>query len=181
MSWRWPHTCIVLNYQETKSMEDTLKRSTMKSLCLFLFGTLLIIAFQNCSRVGFQQADIASLKTGDGRDPGVDPNSIDDRESGEDPTGKDDDRDPGDDDDSDWLYIPGGRGHVPMSSVAVCPTGSKDAGKKKCPFFCYKGMDYLMHKSLARDYFAKKFDEQANYGGGAVPGTCANPDLKIKD
>lgn len=165
-----------------------MKRSTMMSLGLFIFSTLLMIAFQNCSRVGFEQADIASLKTGDGRDPGVDPNSTDDRESGEDPTGKDDDRDPGDDqssneeeDDSDWLYIPGGRGHVPMSAVAVCPAGVKDAGKQKCPFFCYKGVDYVMHKSEARNYFAKKFDEQADYGGGAVPGTCANPDLKIKD
>lgn len=84
------------------------------------------------------------------------------------------------DDDADWLYIPGGRGHVPMGSVAICPADSKDAGKQECPFFCYKGVDYVMHRSEARNYFAKKFAELPNYGGGAVPGTCANPDLKTK-
>jgi hypothetical protein len=147
----------------------------------------MVIAFQNCSKVGFVESASLALKD-EGRDPGVDPNFDPDRDPGLDPSG--DVRDPGEDvgededeseDTSDWLYIPGGRGHVPMSSVAICPAGSKDAGKQKCPVFCYKGVDYVMHKSLARDYFAKKFDEQPNYGGGAVPGTCANPDLKIKD
>ncbi|MFS4460218.1 hypothetical protein [Bdellovibrio sp. HCB2-146] len=174
------------------------KLSTAFLLCS---SFVLIIAFQNCSKVGFTESQIASLKnTGDGRNPGDDPLGVNGRDPGDDPDaderdpgddeGEQDPRDPGDDEgvnsidedeDSDWLYIPGGRGHVPMSSVAICPVGSKDEGKQKCPMFCYKGVDYVMHKSEARNYFVKKFDEVPNYGGGAVPGTCANPDLKIKD
>jgi hypothetical protein len=158
------------------------------SLALVSSGFVMILAFQNCSRVGFTESALLASKTGDGRDPGFDPTLDPSRDPGLDPS-LTDDRDPGEDlgeteedlkDDSDWLYIPGGRGHVPMSSVAICPAGSKDEGKQKCPVFCYKGVDYVMHKSLARDYFAKKFDELPNYGGGAVPGTCANPDLKLK-
>lgn len=163
-----------------------------------LVGTslLLVLAFQNCSKVGFQQDGSATaFKSGDaGRSAGDDGllGTADDPAPGDDGAlgGKDDDgNDPNvseDDnsidtkDDEDWLYIPGGRGHVPMSSVAVCPADSKDAGQKKCPMFCYKGVDYVMHKSEARNYFAKKFDELPDYGGGAVPGTCANPDLKTK-
>ena len=161
----------------------------------------MMVAFQNCTKVGFNESGSLAFKgEGDGRDPGVDPNGDVNRDPGVDPNGDEDDRDPGKDpngdderdpgedvgsedveEDSDWLYIPGGRGHVPMSAVAICPAGSKDAGKQKCPFFCFEGKDYTMHKSEARNYFAKKFDEQPDYGGGAVPGTCANPDLKIKD
>lgn len=169
-------------------------------------GSLLtIVLFQNCSKVGFvtdtsstafKSADGSLRNEGDdglvdGAMPGDDGaiggggNRGDDGANG----GKDcdDGNDPNNpsnsvdtEDSEDWLYIPGGRGHVPMSSVAVCPAGSKDAGSQKCPMFCFEGVDYVMHKSLARDYFAKKFDELPNYGGGAVPGTCANPDLKLK-
>ena len=176
----------------------------MKSIIqklVFAVGILvLLLGFQNCQRVGFASAaESASLKSiSDGRDPGDDTRVDDGRDPGDD--GVVPGRESGDDDgeienenenesedesesedDKEWLYIPGGRGHVPMSSVAICPAGSKDAGKQKCPMFCFEGKDYVMHKSLAREYFAKKFDEQPDYGGGAVPGTCAEPDLKIKD
>jgi hypothetical protein len=160
----------------------------------------MMIAFQNCSKVGFTETGAAAFKgAGDGRDPGVDPGGGTPRDPGLDPNApdvrdpaldpEDDDvRDPGtdttandiDDEDDEWMYIPGGRGHVHMSAVAICPAGSKDEGLQKCPFFCYHGVDMTVHRSLARNYFVKKFDEVPNYGGGAVPGTCANPNLMIK-
>lgn len=170
----------------------------------------MVLAFQNCSKVGFQPDSMAAFKSGgdgrnqgddgllggaDGQAPGDDGAMPGGREDGEDgangdcddgddsETPKVGDMDPSEDmqDDEDWMYIPGGRGHVPMSSVAICPAGTEDAGEQECPMFCYKGVDYIMHRSEARNYFAEKFDEQPNYGGGAVPGTCANPDLKIKN
>src|SRR5207253_734546 len=183
---------------------DPLKLTKLSSICLITGSCLMLLAFQNCSKVGFaQDTSSAAFKS---TDPGR--NAGDDgllgganRVPGDDGLGGAN-RVPGDDggtgvggpelvgddpslgldeqDDADWLYIPGGRGHVPMSSVAVCPAGSKDAGSQKCPFFCYKGVDYVMHKSEARNYFAKHFDRLPDYGGGAVPGTCANPDLKTK-
>lgn len=123
---------------------------------------------------GQMPGDDGAIGGGNGRgDDGANGGSCDD--------GDDTNNSIDEEDSSDWLYIPGGRGHVPMSSVAVCPAGSKDEGIQKCPMFCFEGVDYVMHKSEARNYFAKKFDELPNYGGGAVPGTCANPDLKIKD
>jgi len=138
----------------------------------------MFLAFQNCAKVGFSPdaASSAFKSSRDGGDDGL----LGGQEPGDDGSIGDND-DEGDEDTSDWLYIPGGRGHVPMSSVAICPADSKDAGNQKCPMFCFEGKDYVMHKSLARDYFVKKFDEVPNYGGGAVPGTCAAPDLKIKD
>jgi hypothetical protein len=171
---------------------------------------IMMALFQNCSKVGFNSDSSAmALKIGaDGRSAGDDgvlgtrddvmpgddgvfgtPDDVfpgddgvfgtpDDVLRGDDPTKDKEDEDQ--EDSEDWLYIPGGRGHVPMSSVAICPAGSKDEGKQKCPMFCYQGKDYVMHKSLARDYFAKHFDRVPDYGGGAVPGTCANPDLKLK-
>ena len=169
-------------------MGAQVKRSKLMSLSLLTSGLVMVVAFQNCSKVGFSETANLASKTDTGRDPGIDPTigKDDDRDPGKDPS-KCDDRDPGEDrgsvddkDSADWLYIPGGRGHVPMSSVAICPAGSKDEGQQKCPVFCFQGKDYMMHKSLAREYFAKKFDEQPDYGGGAVPGTCANPDLKTK-
>lgn len=164
-----------------------MKSSKIASLSLLAGSFVLVLAFQNCAKVGFTESALLASKTEDGRDPGYDPSLEDpDRDPGKDPS-RCNEREPGEDlgtkddkDSAEWLYIPGGRGHVPMSSVAICPPGSKDEGKQKCPVFCYQGMDFMMHKSLAREYFAKKFDEQADYGGGAVPGTCANPDLKIK-
>ncbi|WP_413290658.1 hypothetical protein [Bdellovibrio sp. HCB337] len=187
-----------------------MKRSKISLLVLIASGLMMLLAFQNCSKVGFNpDSSSAAFKSGqgsDGRTPGDD-GAIDGSRPGDDGAiggdrpgddgdmtgpngpgdddvaGRDDDEDEDSDieDDEDWLYIPGGRGHVPMSSVAICPAGSKDEGNQKCPMFCYQGKDYVMHKSLARNYFVKKFDEVPNYGGGAVPGTCANPDLKIKD
>jgi|GEM_PF-4186807 hypothetical protein len=173
-------------------MNKTVMRKVLQLLCL----SVLVIAFQNCSRVAFDpsvEGSLDSKSLSDGRDPGDDTilddgerdpgddGVIKDRDSGDDDGDVDEDESEDESEDKEWLYIPGGRGHVPMSSVAVCPAGSKDAGKQKCPMFCFEGKDYVMHKSLAREYFAKKFDEQADYGGGAVPGTCANPDLQIKD
>lgn len=158
-----------------------MKSSKVASLSLLAGSFVLVMAFQNCAKVGFTESALLASKTEDGRDPGFDPTLEDpERDPGKDPSTchKDDKEDK--EDSSEFLYIPGGRGHVPMSSVAICPEGTKDEGKQKCPVFCYMGMDFVMHKSDAREYFAKKFDEQPNYGGGAVPGTCANPDLKIK-
>lgn len=154
---------------------------------------IMMALFQNCSKVGFNSdASAMALKSGaDGRSAGDDGalGTADDVPGddgamsggscgGDDQAKNKEDED--DQDSADWLYIPGGRGHVPMSSVAICPPGSKDEGQQKCPVFCYQGVDYVMHKSEARNYFAKHFDKVPNYGGGAVPGTCANPDLKLK-
>jgi hypothetical protein len=164
---------------------------------LFAISFLLVLGFQNCSKVGFNP-DTSSSAFKSGRDagddgllgggvePGDDGSMGDGEIPGDDGSvgGRDDDGDDSDvsdiEDDKDWLYIPGGRGHVPMSSVAICPADSKDAGNQKCPMFCFEGKDYVMHKSLARNYFAKKFDRLPNYGGGAVPGTCAAPNLLLK-
>ncbi|WP_413578120.1 hypothetical protein ACLVWU_06215 [Bdellovibrio sp. HCB290] len=146
-----------------------MKRSTSTSIRLIFSSFIVVLAFQNCAKVGtYSTLNSASLQAGAG--PG-------ESDSGD---GISDDIAHESEEESAWLYIPGGRGHVPMSSVAICPAGSKDEGSQKCPFFCYHGVDYLMHKSLAREYFAVKFDEVPGYGGGAVPGTCAAPDLKIK-
>lgn len=156
----------------------------------------MLLGFQNCSKVGFapDSASSALKSSSDDLDRDLGDDGLlggsDDLAPGDDGNknlapgddiARNDEDDEGMEDDEDWLYIPGGRGHVPMSAVAVCPAGSKDEGNQKCPFFCYKGVDYVMHKSEARNYFAKKFDEQPDYGGGAVPGTCAKPDLKIKN
>lgn len=170
----------------------------------------MLFAFQNCSKVGFApDSSSAAFKSGQGADgrqagddglvdgvvpgddgaigggvvPGDDGAIGGGVVPGDDPSMTDDDEDEDQesiDEDKDWLYIPGGRGHVPMSSVAICPEGSKDAGQQKCPFFCYQGQDMTVHKSEARNYFVKHFDRVPNYGGGAVPGTCASPDLQLK-
>jgi hypothetical protein len=134
---------------------------------LFAISFLLVLGFQNCSKVGFNP-DTSSSAFKSGRDagddgllgggvePGDDGSMGDGEIPGDDGSvgGRDDDGDDSDvsdiEDDKDWLYIPGGRGHVPMSSVAICPADSKDAGNQKCPMFCFEGKDYVMHKSLAR-------------------------------
>jgi hypothetical protein len=176
--------------------------SKLSPICFIAGSFVLIVGFQNCSKTAFSKDVSASafksggqVATGDdipvggvvsevGDDAPAGGGSVDGEDGPEtgDIAGEDgpETEDQDTKDDSDWLYIPGGRGHVPMSSVAICPADSKDAGKQKCPFFCFEGVDYTMHKSLARDYFAKHFDRSPDYGGGAVPGTCANPDLKTK-
>lgn len=173
-----------------------MKKSQLSTAGLIVGSLLTILLFQNCSKVGFvTDSNSTAFKSADGRSAGDDGllnggvmpgddgaigGGVVPGDDGANGRGQEEENDLDQEDTEDWLYIPGGRGHVPMSSVAICPAGSKDEGAQKCPMFCYQGVDYVMHKSLARDYFAKHFDRVPDYGGGAVPGTCAAPDLKLK-